>query len=556
MDPLLFDNAIYEEVKDKTSHDRFDIRENKCYGKVTSTAINKHEGKNHSHSKVIIIAFVIVFALLLGTAGACVAFALQITTLKSEIASLKMASLEHQLNTSIDMLDQQLSQQNASIDSAYQRLNDKVSQQLNTSIDMFYQILSQQNVSIDSAYQQLNDKVSQQLNTSIDMVYQQLSQQNASIDSSFQQLNTSINMVYQKLSQQNASIDSAYLQLHGEVSQQLNTSIDIVYQQLSQQNASSFQQLNTSINILYQQLSRQNASIDSSYQQLNTSINMLYNQLKYLQLKQENAEDNPAISCKDLYDMYYNSSGYYWIGEVGSAVRVYCNMSLTCGNLTGGWMRVANIDMTDTSQNCPSGLRLISLPKRVCDIPSIGCVSNDFDIHGVQYSHICGRVIGYQKSIPAAFFYHSRGIDGSYVYGVSLTHGQSPRQHIWTFAGARDESLSGFSSKRCPCINPNLHPTPTLPSFIGNDYFCDTALETAWITVPNNWSIQVGDPLWDGRGCGPTSTCCYDQQRKVNPPWFVKTLSSPTSDDIEMRLCSPSGGIYTTPIEIVELYVQ
>ena len=134
MDPLLFDNAIYEEVKDKTSHEGFDIRENKCYGKVISTAINKfkHEEKNHSYSKVIIIAFVIVFALLLGTAGACVAFALQITTLKSEIASLKMASLEHQLNTSIDMPYQQFSQQNASIDSAYQQLNDKVSQQLST----------------------------------------------------------------------------------------------------------------------------------------------------------------------------------------------------------------------------------------------------------------------------------------------------------------------------------------------------------------------------------------------------------------------------------------
>ena len=218
-------------------------------------------------------------------------------------------------------------------------------------------------------------------------------------------------------------------------------------------------------------------------------------------------------------------------------------------------MRVANIDMTNTSQNCPSGLSLTSSPKRVCDITSTGCVSNDFDIHGAQYSHICGRVIVYQKYVPAAFLYHSRGIDADYVYGVSLTHGQSPRQHIWTFAGARDESSSGVSRYRCPCVNPNVHPTPTLPSFIGNDYFCDTALETRWFRVPNYQSIQVSDPLWDGGGCGPTSTCCYDPQRKVNPPWFVKTLTSPTSDDIEMRLCAPYGSS-TTPIEIVELYVQ
>ena len=284
--------------------------------------------------------------------------------------------------------------------------------------------------------------------------------------------------------------------------------------------------------------------------QLNTSIDMLYQQLN-----QGKVAYNPAMSCKDLYDNYYASSGYYWIGEVGSAVRVYCNMSLTCGNLTGGWMRVANIDMTDISQNCPSGLSLTSSPKRVCDIPSRGCVSIDFDIHGVQYSHICGRVIGYQKYVPNAFWHHSRGIDADYVYGVSLTHGQSPRQHIWTFAGARDES-TGSSSLKCPCVNPNLDPTPTLPSFIGNDYFCDTAFETTWSSVPNYQSIQVSDPLWDGEGCGSTSTCCYDPQREVNPPWFVKTLSSPISDDIEMRLCAPSNNIQTTPIEIVELYVQ
>ena len=66
-------------------------------------------------------------------------------------------------------------------------------------------------------------------------------------------------------------------------------------------------------------------------------------------------------------------------------------------------MRVANIDMTNTSQNCPSGLILVSSPRRMCDILSTGCVSNDFDIHGIQYSHICGRVISYQKSVPNAF---------------------------------------------------------------------------------------------------------------------------------------------------------
>ena len=196
------------------------------------------------------MAFIIVFVLLLGTAGACVAFAQQITTLKSETTSLKMVS-----STSLE----------------------EVGYQLNTSIDMLYQQLSQQNASINFAHQQLDEKVSQQ-NTSIDKLFRKLSQHNVSNNSTYNQLNTSINMIYQILCQE------------------------------------------------------------------------------MIQGRTE------ATSCKDLYDLCDASSGYYWIGEIGSAIRsrVYCNMSLTCGNLTGGWMRVANIDMTNTSQNCPSGLDLIT----------------------------------------------------------------------------------------------------------------------------------------------------------------------------------------------------
>ena len=151
------------------------------------------------------------------------------------------------------------------------------------------------------------------------------------------------------------------------------------------------------------------------------------------------------------------------------------------------------------------------------------------------------------NTLLLSIIYHSRGIDGTYVYGVSLTHGQSPRQHIWTFAGARDESLSAPSWK-CPCINTNINPPPTIPSYIGNDFFCDTS-------STDSGSIYIGNPLWDGEGSGSTSTCCYDPQREVNPPWFVKTLSSPTSDDIEMRMCA-NEAFRSTPLEIVELYVQ
>ena len=267
----------------------------------------------------------------------------------------------------------------------------------------------------------------------------------------------------------------------------------------------------------------------------------------------ENSPDHPATSRQDAFEKYRNApSGYYWISKSGSAspVRVYCSMSLTCGNQTGGWMRVANIDMRNNSHTCPSGLSLISSPKRLCDGTNYVYVSNSFSVQDVQYSHVCGKITGYQNRAPVAFYSYGRGIEREYVTGVSLTYGQNPRKHIWTFAGAVDETTNNYYYK-CPCINPALDPRVSsyIPSFVGSDYFCDTALSVWYGAVPR--ALQPSDPLWDGKGCGPTNTCCSFN----TPPWFVKDLPSPTTDDLEMRVCRPDiNG--STPVEIVELYVQ
>ena len=37
-------------------------------------------------------------------------------------------------------------------------------------------------------------------------------------------------------------------------------------------------------------------------------------------------------------------------------------------------------------------------------------------------------------------------------YGVSLTHGKNPHDHIWSFVGARDELSTSFSQSMCPCM--------------------------------------------------------------------------------------------------------
>ena len=269
---------------------------------------------------------------------------------------------------------------------------------------------------------------------------------------------------------------------------------------------------------------------------------------------------NPLRSCKNV--PRGSPSGDYWILADGtiSPVQVYCDTNRTsCScNTTGGWMRVANLDMTDPNQNCPAGFRLVnrtSAPLRTCgkseeDAP--GCVSTTFQTYGVEYSHVCGRVIGYQDRTPDAFgpYADSSGgteIDSVYVDGVSLTHGQMPRQHIWTFAGAVEE-VARFPKNNCPCTRPNITYAGTIPSFVGQDYFCDTgSRDTVGLIFYHN------DPLWDGQGCGGTSTCCEFN----NPPWFCKQLPQPTTDDIELRICGDEAlSNEDTPIEQVEIYIH
>ena len=211
-------------------------------------------------------------------------------------------------------------------------------------------------------------------------------------------------------------------------------------------------------------------------------------------------------------------------------------------------MRVANLDMTDPTQQCPDGFKLINRtdpPLRTCGRPdgTNGCVSTTFKAHGIEYSRVCGRIVGYQIGTPSGFGYQSEGINSYYVSGISLTHGQ-PRQHIYTFASAQGE---GYTSEVCPCIQGG---TDTVPQFVGSDYFCDSAVRGS--NAPEG-KFYPDDPLWDGQGCGSTSTCCGFN----NPPRFCKQLPQPTTDDIELRLCEnniPSRD--ESPFEVVELFTS
>ena len=219
---------------------------------------------------------------------------------------------------------------------------------------------------------------------------------------------------------------------------------------------------------------------------------------------------------------------------------------------TPGWRRIAFINMTDTSYSCPTGLSLTSYSKRTCGrshTVSGGCSSTTFSVGGLPYSHVYGRIRGYQFGATGAFMTFDQGIDSYYVTGVSLTHGGAGRrQHIWTFAAGLTEASGEFPNEECPCDTGNYN---RVPAFVGNDFFCESGLHSEWRR--GQFVLYPDDVLWDGQNCTSISTCCQFN----NPPWFTKNLPTATTDDIELRICSNTNpSTEDTPLELIELYVQ
>ena len=216
---------------------------------------------------------------------------------------------------------------------------------------------------------------------------------------------------------------------------------------------------------------------------------------------------------------------------------------LLCGS--SGWTRVAYLNMTDPSEQCPSGFRLYNETSvRACGRPSAAGNGDHSSVQfptGINYSEVCGRVTGYQYYDPEAFHTSFSGID-RYVDGVSLTHGSSPRKHIWTFAA------SGGGIPFCPCSTGSIYSAPAL---VGNDYFCESG-------NPGNGhpTLQLyPEPLWDGKGCSSQESACC---QAAGIPWFHKRLNASTNDYIELRICSDASASSNEdiPVGYYEIYVK
>ena len=87
-------------------------------------------------------------------------------------------------------------------------------------------------------------------------------------------------------------------------------------------------------------------------QVLNNEIWYVYN--NSLLVVSPGFSDLPRTCAVILEQNSSSTSGYYFVRSLSGQLRsVYCDMRRTCSNTTGGWMRVALLDL----QNCPLELK-------------------------------------------------------------------------------------------------------------------------------------------------------------------------------------------------------
>ena len=262
------------------------------------------------------------------------------------------------------------------------------------------------------------------------------------------------------------------------------------------------------------------------------------------------SEDNPASSCADILQCNPEATSQdYWIQTTNGSRLMYCHMEEDqCG--VRGVMRVVNINMTNPEETCPSPLTLYTANyKRLCGSTNPSgqtCSSVTFPTFNYQYSHVCGRAVGFSYYHPCAFRYSDRNtLDEAYVSGLSITHGEPGRRtHIWTYAGGFQEQ-NDVATHNCPCAKvPGISP----PSYVGENYYCESATE--YRPLDHQWFTN--NTLWDNEDCYPGSNCCNTPRA----PWFVRDLNTTTSDDVELRWCTTQG-LFNDRVatEQVEIYV-
>ena len=145
--------------------------------------------------------------------------------------------------------------------------------------------------------------------------------------------------------------------------------------------------------------------------------------------------------------------------------------------------------------------------------------------HQVKYRRLNANTCIVAAILFSGHPYIGRHYRATLIDGISITNGY-PRRHVWSFIAGFQEN---FGSSNCLCSTGSAP-----PSAVGNNYFCESGCSG---NINKN-VFYSNDRLWDGEQCGVIERGCCAAS---GLPWFHKTLSSPTSDYIELRICCDQG---------------
>ena len=218
------------------------------------------------------------------------------------------------------------------------------------------------------------------------------------------------------------------------------------------------------------------------------------------------------------------TSGYYFVRSPSGQLRsLYCDMRRTCGNISGGWMRVAMLDV----QNCPLELKQKTFNDNIttCVVRknNSGCTSIFYSSLDIPYSKVCGRIRAYKVGTPDGFLRLrgvQGGINGNYLDGISITVNNSTyRTHVWSLVAGRY------------CFN-------SQNNIVSNDFACEASPHCAMTEL-----------------CGPLLWKSQQYGRNVSS-WF-KRLPFSYVIDLEVRVCrDQERSNEDWGLTILELYVQ
>ena len=141
-------------------------------------------------------------------------------------------------------------------------------------------------------------------------------------------------------------------------------------------------------------------------------------------------------------------------------------------------MRIGYFDMGGNLAECPEPLERFAVNGRwYCRRTGGGCTSVHFSALGKDYTAVCGMVEGYQYGSMDSFVKStaSKTPDDLYVDGISITHGSSPRRHLWLY-------VVGLNA------NPDSHPSmPTsILTVCGTILVLPVCLVPLAVTIPTS----------------------------------------------------------------------